>query len=153
MTEKQFTFEFDGGAWGVPVFYNNNKKLSFDEVVELLNKLNDENEQLKSELISKDDLIQQLKIKLNMDYYNEWKKCNLKYNEICEELLEENKLYKKLSDENEQLKHDATVLIQANQDYRKENEQLKNLCKTLIKHIEKKSIAFIIDDEVRELLE
>ena len=34
-----------------------------------------------------------------------------------------------------------------------ENEQLKNLCKTLIKHIEKKSIAFIIDDEVRELLE
>lgn len=35
----------------------------------------------------------------------------------------------------------------------KENEQLKNLCKTLIKHIEKKSITFIIDDEVRELLE
>lgn len=34
-----------------------------------------------------------------------------------------------------------------------ENKQLKNLCKTLIKHIEKKSIAFIIDDEVRELLE
>ena len=55
--------------------------------------------------------------------------------------------------ENEQLKHDATILIQANQDYRKENEQLKNLCKTLIKHIEKKSITFIIDDEVRELLE
>ena len=58
-----------------------------------------------------------------------------------------------LHEENEQLKHDATVLIQANQDYRKENEQLKNLCKTFIKHIEKKSIAFIIDDEVRELLE
>lgn len=50
MTEKQFTFEFDGGAWGVPVFYNNNKKLSFDEVVQLLNKLNDENEQLKSDV-------------------------------------------------------------------------------------------------------
>ena len=33
-----------------------------------------------------------------------------------------------------------------------ENEQLKNLCKTLIKHIEKKSIAFIIDDEIKELL-
>ena len=66
---------------------------------------------------------------------------------ICEKRLIE------LEKENEQLKHDATVLIQANQDYRKENEQLKNLCKTLIKHIEKKSIAFIIDDEVRELLE
>lgn len=32
-----------------------------------------------------------------------------------------------ISDENEQLKHDVTVLIQANQDYRKENEQLKQL--------------------------
>ena len=31
----------------------------------------------------------------------------------------------KLADENEQLKHDATVLIQANQDYRRENEELK----------------------------
>ena len=30
-----------------------------------------------------------------------------------------------LLNENEQLKHDATVLIQANQEYRKENEQLK----------------------------
>lgn len=32
----------------------------------------------------------------------------------------------KLNDENEQLKHDATVLIQSNQDYRRENEQLKS---------------------------
>ena len=32
-----------------------------------------------------------------------------------------NTLYK----ENEQLRHDATILIQSNQDYRKENEQLK----------------------------
>jgi regulator of replication initiation timing len=30
-----------------------------------------------------------------------------------------------LVEENEQLKHDATVLIQANQDYRRENEKLK----------------------------
>ena len=30
-----------------------------------------------------------------------------------------------LNEENEQLKHDATVLIQANQDYRRENVQLK----------------------------
>lgn len=40
-----------------------------------------------------------------------------------------------LSDENEQLKHDATVLIQANQDYRRENEQLKSqldFCKKVI---------------------
>ena len=30
-----------------------------------------------------------------------------------------------LLNENEQLRHDATILIQSNQDYRKENEQLK----------------------------
>ncbi len=37
----------------------------------------------------------------------------------------------KLEKENEQLKHDATVLIQSNTDYRKENEQLR---KDLIDH-------------------
>ena len=30
-----------------------------------------------------------------------------------------------LLNENEQLRHDATILIQSNQDYRKENEELK----------------------------
>lgn len=34
-----------------------------------------------------------------------------------------------------------------------ENEQLKSLCITLIKNIEKKSIAFVIDEEIRKLLE
>ena len=34
-------------------------------------------------------------------------------------------LLNELTEENEQLKHDATVLIQANQDYRRENKQLK----------------------------
>jgi FtsZ-binding cell division protein ZapB len=31
----------------------------------------------------------------------------------------------RVEEENEQLRHDATILIQSNQDYRKENEQLK----------------------------
>ena len=34
-------------------------------------------------------------------------------------------LVEKLEEENEQLKHDASVLVQANKDYRVENEQLK----------------------------
>lgn len=34
-----------------------------------------------------------------------------------------------LSEENEQLKHDATVLIRANTDYRRENKQLKEKLK------------------------
>ena len=38
---------------------------------------------------------------------------------------------KELSDENEQLRHDSTILIQSNQDYRKENEQLKKENKRL----------------------
>lgn len=44
---------------------------------------------------------------------------DLKHREEIVNLLNE------LSDENEQLKHDATVLISSNSDYRKENEQLK----------------------------
>ena len=43
---------------------------------------------------------------------------NLTVNECCNLLNE-------LHEENEQLRHDATILIQSNQDYRKENEQLK----------------------------
>ena len=35
-------------------------------------------------------------------------------------------LLNELHEENKQLQHDATILIQSNQDYRKENEQLKN---------------------------
>jgi predicted RNase H-like nuclease (RuvC/YqgF family) len=35
------------------------------------------------------------------------------------------KLLNELHETNEQLQHDATILIQSNQDYRKENEQLK----------------------------
>ena len=34
-----------------------------------------------------------------------------------------------------------------------ENEQLKKLCKVLIKNIEKKSIAVVIDEDIRRLLE
>jgi len=47
--------------------------------------------------------------------------CNddpLKIEEVCTLLNE-------LHEEKEQLQHDATILIQSNQDYRKENEQLK----------------------------
>ena len=43
-----------------------------------------------------------------------------------EELTNE---YNALVDENEQLKHDATVLIYSNQEYRKENEQLREALK------------------------
>ena len=41
----------------------------------------------------------------------------------------------KLNDENEQLRHDATVLIQANQDYRRENDKIKSLLLNKIKDL------------------
>jgi hypothetical protein len=34
-----------------------------------------------------------------------------------------------------------------------ENKELKSLCKVLIKHIDEKSIAFVIDEDIRRLLE
>ena len=37
MNEKRFTFEYDDGQWGVPLFYDDGKKLCFDEVVDTLN--------------------------------------------------------------------------------------------------------------------
>lgn len=40
-------------------------------------------------------------------------------------IAETDKLLKELKQENEQLKKDSTILILVNQDYRKENEQLK----------------------------
>ena len=42
-------------------------------------------------------------------------------------------LLNELHEENEQLRHDATILIQSNQDYRKENEELKQQ----LRHCEK----------------
>ena len=41
-------------------------------------------------------------------------------------------LLNSLSEENEQLKHDATILIQSNQDYRKENEHYKSIFLELV---------------------
>ena len=60
--------------------------------------------------------------------------CN--HSEICNEL-------NALNDENEQLRHDATILIQSNQDYRKENEQLKQRNKRLEEKIQRERISFM----------
>jgi len=50
-------------------------------------------------------------------------------------------------------KHCADVIATAMNELINENEQLKQLCKVLIKEIEKKSIAFLIDDDIRRMLE
>jgi FtsZ-binding cell division protein ZapB len=62
---------------------------------------------------------------------------NFTTNEVCDLINEQH-------EENEQLKHDATVLIQANQDYRRENEQLKQQMQRLYNYF-----ADWFDDRVR----
>lgn len=99
-------------------------------------RLEKENEQLKQKLLSKEDIIQQMKIKLKDDYYTKWKKTNLNYIKVCEELYEENRAYEKLSEENEQLKKELEKICLVNEllsmdlkesehELWKENEQLK----------------------------
>ena len=43
--------------------------------------------------------------------------------------------------------------LEENEELKEENKELKSLCKVLINEIEKKSIAFVITDDVRRLLE
>lgn len=56
------------------------------------------------------------------------------------------------NDENEQLKHDATVLIQANQDYRRENEKLKLLLQDMGLLMSDKEVVDIRNDIADKLI-
>ena len=73
------------------------KPLRNDEVVERLNELHEENQTFREALKELKEIGDYQTIRI-----------------------------RELSDENEQLRKDSTVLILANQDYRKENEQLKS---------------------------
>lgn len=68
----------------------------------------------------KDDLIQQLRIKLNKDWYNEWKKTIQQYSDVCEELVEANKDYKRVEKDRDQLndvvQHVWNVLLDIDRD-------------------------------------
>ena len=67
-------------------------------------KMKKENEELEQRIKNKDCLIQQLRNALNTDYYKESQEYKRKFIRVCEELAEENELYRKLKKENEQLK-------------------------------------------------
>jgi hypothetical protein len=57
MTEKQFNWDtIDGDV----IFYEDGAMMDYDDVVDLLNELNDENEQLKQQLADVDRLIDDL---------------------------------------------------------------------------------------------
>ena len=55
MSDKRFTFEYDDGQWGVPLFYDDGKKLCFDDVVGLLNEQQATIEQLQAQLREKEE--------------------------------------------------------------------------------------------------
>ena len=57
-------------------------------------------------------------------------------------------LLNSLTDENEQLRKDATTLICANQDYRHENEQLKSENKRLTDKLNETALEFLNHDMV-----
>lgn len=77
--------------------------------------------------------------------------------DLLNELAEENKELQEQVQEQERRKwaclKEAHRLDLENEQLKEENKELKSLCKVLIKHIEKNSIAFVIDEEVRRLLE
>jgi len=97
MTGKRFISD----KWQV---YDNDEVITVDETVDLLNDLNDKNEELEQRIKNKDCLIQQLRNALNTDYYRESQEYKRKFIRVCDELAEENELYRKLKKENEELK-------------------------------------------------
>lgn len=66
--------------------------------------------------------------------------------EECELLNAYHKEYNECRD-------DVLRLEKENEQLRQENKELKSLCKVLITHIDEKSIAFVIDEDIRRLLE
>ena len=58
LTEKRFDVEWSvEDLYPSPVYYDGDKKLDYDKIVELLNALHEENEQLRNELmIARDKL-------------------------------------------------------------------------------------------------
>ena len=63
-----------------------------------------------------------------------------------DEVIDTVELLNNLVDENEQLVHDATVLIQANKDYRKENELLKEALREELQDNGNKYYIVLFDD-------
>ena len=122
MTEKRFIIaESKGTQWIEEMTLNAEPITNIAQAVKKLNDLSKENEQLKQKIISLEDA--------RYSYKQDWKQasmdCDVYKNEI--NFLKDEK--KGLIEENEQLRKDATTLIYANQDYRHENEQLKQKLK------------------------
>ena len=120
MTEKRFVNKskdvFQYGEW----WCSAGGEHCADVIAEALNTLSEENDQLRYEISIKNDLIRQLRIKLNEDWYNKWKETIQQYSEVCEELIEVNKDYKRVEKDRDQLndiiQHVRNVLLDVDRD-------------------------------------
>ena len=77
---------------------------SDEEILKYLNLFAEENEQLKTELAIKEELIQQMRNAVYTDDREEMLKFRRLYVSVCEDLAEMHTDYRKVSDENEQFK-------------------------------------------------
>ena len=154
MTEKRFNFIKDTVAENLktPISDGNNI-LSIGEVLDEMNKLNDENEQLKSRITTLkggydeyEEIVGELKaeneeLKLQNKQYSMMVNVNSDLNdEIYMQLQKTEKNYKSVLEENEQLKQEKKdIVITDARDYNElyddykeleeENKQLKKLCR------------------------
>ena len=131
-------------------------------LIEILNGLVDDNERLKKENID-------LKVELDTHKHPLWstREAERIVNELEKENDElkqsNNMLREELSTQSNreiglehdygELQHRNSQLVEKYNELEQENEQLKKLSKTLIAEIEKKSIAFVIDEDIRRMLE
>ena len=78
--------------------------------------------------------------------WSEWEEIIPLMNNLDEKARERSKALSKLQKENEQLVYSATVLIQANKDYRKENELLKEALREELQDNGNKYYIELFDD-------
>ena len=103
MSEKRFTFEYDDGQWGVPLFYDDGKKLCFDDVVDLLNE--------QQSTISKQlDQIIELQDKYRILEFNH-SRLEKRNKAQYEKIGEQQATISQLKQENEKLKEERQRLI------------------------------------------
>jgi len=141
MTKTKYYLKTNQGVvLGIVKVNEENNVLHWNEVVGLLNTLNNENEQLKQQSSEKQEHITHLKSKIHR---------------MREQIHKLEKLYHyrsaDIKRENEQLRHDATILIQANQEYRQTIKELERKLRITSAHLLSDECA-LTDGQLRKIM-
>lgn len=124
---------------------------NLDSCCDMLNQLYEENEQLKQELLSKNDVIQQLQNNLKTDDRDELLKYRRKFSDACIELSDLNRDIRCLNRENKELKKENEQLKSENKNFKRIN----NICEEQISELRRlvhiaTHNGFIRDDKKSE---